>query len=36
MAEQPQQDKVSVDLALHHALKVELDISLARQADVIA
>jgi len=35
MAEQPEHDEVGVDFAIHHAFEVELDVGLARQADVI-
>lgn len=36
MAEEPEQDKIGVDLAVHHGFKVKLHIGLAHQAHVIA
>src|SRR2546425_2998710 len=36
VAEQPQQHKIGVDLAIHHRFQVELDVSLACEAHIVA
>src|SRR5712692_9238934 len=36
VAKQPQQHKVGVDLSIHHRFQVELDVSLACEAHIVA
>jgi len=36
VAEEPEEDEVGVDLALHHRLQVELDVGLAGEGGVVA
>lgn len=36
VADEPEEDEVGVDLALHHGLEVEFDVGLAREAGAVA